>query len=326
MTSSPPTERTSSTRPITPGLGLALVSAAGFGTSGVFAKSLLEAGWSPGGAVTVRIGGAALALALPAAVVMRGRWRVLRRHARMLTVYGLVAVAACQFCYFNAVTRLSVGVALLLEYLAPVLMIGWLWLRHGSRPSRVTVGGTALAVGGLVLVLDVTGSVEVDPIGVAWALAAAVSVVVYFVLSAREPEGLPPLAMASAGMVVAALALLAVGLVGLMPLEVSAQDVVFLDRQVHWAVPASGMVLLSTALAYATGIAATRRLGSRLASFVGLSEVLCAVFAAWLFLGELPLPIQLVGGALIVAGVACIRYDELTREPTPASEVPIDPM
>src|SRR5690606_29024255 len=107
----------------------ALLSAAGFGTSGAFAKSLLEAGWSPGGAVTVRIGGAALVLAVPTALALRGRWRVLRDHAGMLVVYGVVAMAAVQFFYFNAISRLSVAVALLIEYLAPVLVVAWLWLR-----------------------------------------------------------------------------------------------------------------------------------------------------------------------------------------------------
>ena len=159
MTTSTPSQK--GIRPASPGLWLALVSAAGFGTSGAFAKSLLEAGWSPGGAVTVRIGGAALALLVPAAVALRGNWRVLLRHRRMLGVYGLVAVAAVQFAYFNAVTRLSVGVALLLEYLAPVLLIGWAWVRHGERPTRVTIAGAALAIAGLGLVLVVTGSVAV---------------------------------------------------------------------------------------------------------------------------------------------------------------------
>ena len=66
------------------------------------------------------------------------------------------------------------------------------------------------------------------------------------------------------------------------------------------------MVLLgvvTAALAYVTGIAATRRLGARLASFVALSEVLAALVFAWLLLGEVPRGVQLLGGVLVVAGV-----------------------
>lgn len=307
------------------GIWLALFSAASFGTSGSFGKSLLDAGWSPGAAVTARIGGAALIMAVPAAIKSRGRWHLLRRHAGLLAVYGVVAMAGCQLFFFNAVTRLSVGVALLLEYLAPVLIIGWLWMRSGVRPSRLTLIGAAVSIGGLVLVLDVTGAVDVDLVGVAWGLAAALGLVVYFLLSAREPEGLPPFLMASAGMVIATAVLLVVGVLGVMPFDASTEDVEFVGREVSWLVPVVAMVVIATALAYTSGIAAVRALGSRLSSFIGLTEVLFAVLFAWLILGELPRPIQLVGGLLIVAGVSCVRYDELLvsrSDPSPGATLP----
>ncbi len=299
------------------GIWLALVSAATFGTSGAFAKSLMEIGWSPGAAVTARIAGAALVMAVPAAVALRGRWQPLRQNAGLVTAYGLVAIAACQLFYFNAVTRLSVGVALLLEYLGPILVVGWLWLRHGHRPRPMTLLGIALSVAGLLLVLDVTGTAQVDLVGVLWGLAAACCLAVYFVLSARETTGLPPLVMAGAGMAVAAVGLVLAGLVGLMPIVVTTGDVQLGGRELSWVVPVVGLCLLAAALAYATGIAATRRLGSKVASFVGLAEVMFAVLFAWLLLGELPLVIQLVGGVLIVAGVLAVRYDELRGPVTP---------
>ena len=118
------------------GLALAVLSAATFGTSGAFASSLIAAGWSPAAAVVCRIAVAALMLTIPAMVQLRGRWALLRRNAGPVAAYGLFAVAAPQLCYFNAVARIPVGVALLLEYLAVVLVVGWLWLRHGQRPRR----------------------------------------------------------------------------------------------------------------------------------------------------------------------------------------------
>lgn len=125
-----------------PGLGLAVFSAAAFSTSGVFASSLLSAGWTPGAAVTVRLVLAAAALTAPAVLALRGRWRLLARGAGRVTAYGLVAVTGSPLCYFNAVAHLSVGVALLLEYLGSLLVVGWLWLRHGRRPGRLTIAGT----------------------------------------------------------------------------------------------------------------------------------------------------------------------------------------
>ena len=117
------------------GLGLALLSAATFGTSGTFASALIDAGWSPAAAVTIRISIAALVLAVPAVFVLRGRWHVLGRNIGMVAGYGLVAIAGCQVFFFNAVQHLSVGVALLLEYMGIVLVVGWLWLRTGRRPA-----------------------------------------------------------------------------------------------------------------------------------------------------------------------------------------------
>lgn len=302
-----------SATPLASGLWLALISAAAFGSSGSLAKSLLDTGWTPGAAVTVRIAGAALALLVPALIALRGRWYVLRRNAGLVTVYGIVAIAAVQLFFFNAVTTLSVGVALLLEYLGVVLVVLWLWLRHGQRPRPWTLLGIVLSVAGLLLILDVTGGMRVDLAGVLWGLGAAVGLAFYFVLSARETTGLPPLVMATGGMVAASVALAVAGLLGVMPVRAAVTDVQLAGTELPWWVPVLGLCLVAAAVAYATGIAATRRLGSKVAGFVGLTEVMFSVLFAWLLIGELPLPVQLAGGVLIVAGVVAVRYDELRR-------------
>ena len=80
--------------------------------------------------------------------MLRGKWHVLRRNLGMITVYGLVAIAGCQVFYFNAVQHLSVGVALLLEYMGIVLVVGWLWIRSGQPPRRLTIAGSVVAMVG----------------------------------------------------------------------------------------------------------------------------------------------------------------------------------
>lgn len=297
------------------GLGLALLSAATFGTSGVFGSALISAGWSPGAAVATRISIAALILAIPAAIVLRGRWNVLRRNGIMVTVYGLVAIAGCQVAYFNAVQHLSVGVALLLEYMGVILVVGWLWISSGQRPRGLTIAGSVAAVLGLVLILDLTGQATVDLVGVLWGLGAAVGLATFFILSARSESDLPPLAMAGGGMAVGAVALLALGAVGVLPMAANVDDVVFVGQQVSWLVPVIGLSVVAAALAYVVGIMAARRLGSKLSSFIGLTEVLFAVLFAWVLLGELPTAMQLIGGLLILAGVTLVRIDELRVAP-----------
>jgi drug/metabolite transporter (DMT)-like permease len=303
------------------GLLLALLTAAAFGTSGAFARSLIDAGWSPAAAVTARVTIAALVLLVPSIVVLRGRWNVLRRNLSMITFFGLIAVAGCQVAYFNAVQHLSVGVALLLEYMGIVLVVGWLWVRHRQRPRRLTVGGTVVSVLGLALVLDLAGDATVDLVGVIWGLVAAVGLAVFFVVSAKSDPELPPLVMAGGGMAIGAVALLALGAVGMLPMAANTDDVVFAGHDVPWWVPVAGLSLIAAVFAYVVGIMAARALGSKLSSFVGLTEVLFAVLFAWLLLGQLPTVVQLVGGALIVTGVALVRVDELRADDTVAEPV-----
>jgi drug/metabolite transporter (DMT)-like permease len=308
------------------GLGVAVLSAAAFGTSGSFATALIQSGWTPAAAVTTRIAVAAAVLTIPCLVILRGRYLALALAWRNITGYGVVAVAGAQLCYFNAVQRLSVGVALLLEYLGILLVVGWLWLRHGHRPRRLTVVGAGAAIVGLALVLDVTGSHHLDPIGVLWGLGAAVGLAVYFVLSAKADIGLPPIAMAWAGMAVGSVCLAALGFAGALRMHAPRHGVLFLHHRTSWLVPVLGLSLIAAVFAYAVGITAARTLGAKLASFVGLSEVLFAVLFAWLLLGQLPGVIQLVGGVFIVGGVALVHIDELrTTSPTVPSPDPVHP-
>jgi drug/metabolite transporter (DMT)-like permease len=306
-----------------PGLALAVLSAATFGTSGTFASALIDAGWSPAAAVLARVAAAAVILTVPAVIQLRGRWPLLRRSAGKVAAYGLIAVAGCQFFYFNAIARMPIGVALLLEYLAVVLVVGWLWLRHGQRPRRLTVAGGAAAIAGLVLVLNVTGSARISPLGVMWALLAAVGLAAYYLLSAADEEPLPPVVMAWAAMCLGAAALAALGWAGAVPMRATTGDVQFLGHQVSWAVPVLGLALLASVVAYVAGIGAARRLGARLASFVGLAEVLFAILFAWLVLGQLPSAVQFLGGALILGGVALVRAAELRPGPAPAADDPL---
>ena len=303
------------------GLGFALMSAASFGTSGTFGSSLITAGWTPALVILIRISLGALILAVPTWLALRGRWQLLWDGRKIVILYAVLAVACAQVCYFNAVQRLSVGIALMLEYLGIILVVGWMWARHGRKPARLTVAGSVLALVGLALVLDLLGGNKIDPIGVLWGLGAAVGLAAFYLISAQTEDALPPVAMAGVGMGLGAVVLLGFGLIGVLPLGAGAATVQLAGSTVPWWVPVIGLSVIAAALAYAVGIVAARILGATLASFVGLSEVLFAVLFAWLLLNELPHGVQLVGGVLIVAGVAFVRVDELRRDRRPTAEL-----
>ena len=303
------------------GLALALVSAVSFGLSGALAHPLLAAGWSAGSTVLVRVGLGALVVAPFAVHALRGRWSLLRRNAGLVALYGTLAVAGAQFCYFAAISHMQVGPAILIEYTAPAAVVVYLWLRHGQRPGPVTLLGAAVAVLGLVLVLDLLSGADLSVVGVLWALGAMVGAATHFLVSADEGNGLPPMALAGSGLVVAAAVLGLLGLVGLMPLRTAGTDVAYAGVEVAWWVPLVLLGAVTAAVPYTSGIAAARRLGSRVASFVGLGEVVAAVVWAWLLLDQLPAPVQLVGGVLILGGVALVKLGE--RGVTVAEPLPV---
>lgn len=300
------------------GLGLALVSAISFGTAGSFGESLMSAGWTSGAVVTTRIAVAALILTGPALVALRGRWRALRSSAGLIAIYGAVAVAGCQLFFFNAVKRLDVGVALLLEYMGIVLVVLWMWARHRRRPGWLTFSGMAAAVLGLVLVLDPSGGL--DPLGLMWGLLAGTGLAVYYVVSARQDDAVPPLVVAWGGMVVGALVLGLAALVGALPMGAANGDVELFGQQVSWLVPVLGLALVATAVAYSTGVAAARLLGATVASFVGLTEVLFAVLFAALSVGQVPHALQVVGGLVVLVGVTLVKATESRGDAGPAPE------
>jgi len=288
------------------GIVAGLVAALAFATSGPVVKPLLAAGWSPGAAIVVRLTVGALLLAGPALWTLRGRWDALRTDWATVVGLGLLGVAGASTLYFLAVDRLPVAVALLVEYTGPLLLLLWSWVRTRRAPAPATLAGAGLAMGGLVLVLDLTGTLRLDPLGLLFAAGAAVGNAAYFALTAR-PVTLPPVSLAGAAMAVGATVVGLLAAVGVLPVEAPDVRVEVLGTQVHWAVPLLVVAAVPTAFAYGVSAVSVRLLGERLASFLALSEVLLAVLLAWLLLGEQPLVVQGVGAGLVVAGVALVR-------------------
>lgn len=301
------------------GLAFAVLSAFTFGLSGSLASPMLRAGWSAGAIVLIRVGIAALVVLPLGLVALRGRWGAVRRNAGLILAFGAVAVAGAQFCYFSAVQHMQVGPAILIEYTAPAAVVAWMWLRHGQRPGRVTLVGAGLAALGLVLVLDLLSGADLSLAGVLWALAAMVGAATYFIVSADDDNGLPPMALAAGGLIAGAVSIAALGLVGLMPMRTSTASVEYAGQTVAWWVPLVLLGVVTAAIPYTTGIAGIRRLGSRLSSFVALLEVVASVLFAWVLLDQLPMAVQLLGGVLILAGVVCVKLGE---QETAASERP----
>ncbi|MUM18177.1 EamA family transporter [Mycobacterium sp. CBMA271] len=288
------------------GLILAIISAATFGFSGPFAKSLMTTGWSLTAVVIARLATGAVVMIVVACILAPGWFAEARRHAKVVVLYGIIPVAGAQFCYFGAVRHMSVGVAMLLEFLSPILVIAWTWLWTRQRPRAQVLAGAALALAGMLLVLNIFSGSRVETVGVLWGLGAAVCAAYYFIASHRadgKAQGLQPITLTTSGLLVGSIAVAGFGLTGLMPVTFSPQDVHVAGWNAPVYVPILILGIVTTAIAYLTGIAAIARLKPSYASLIGLTEVLCAVIAGWVLLGETIAPIQYIGAAVILAGL-----------------------
>ena len=308
----------------TSGLVIALIAAATFGMSGAFIKPLLEAGWSPAAAVTARalIGGMVLA---PFAVAqLRGNWPALWRSRWRVLAMALIGVAGTQLVYFAALQRIPVGTAILIEYMAPLLLVGFVWATSRRIPKAVVLIGSIVALVGLVLVVSPSARGSFDILGLVFAGLGTMGCAVYYVVAARPSDGLPPVALASSGLIIGGGVLGLLGVIGILPFSATFGVTLLFGLVVSWWVPLAIVGVFATAIAYAASITASELLGSRLASFMGLLEVVAATFYAWVLLGERLSIAQLIGGVLILGGIAFVRSEKTsaTLEPAEFAEAP----
>ncbi|MCM1971759.1 DMT family transporter [Streptomyces sp. NPDC002812] len=283
------------------GLGLALISAIAFGGSGVAAKPLIEAGLDPLHMVWLRVAGAALVLS-PLA------WRhrdLVRRKPLLLAGFGLVAVAGVQAFYFASLSRIPVGVALLLEYLGPALLLGWIRFVQRRPVTRAAAAGAAVAVVGLACVVQIWAGLSLDLLGVLLGLAAACCQAFYFVFADQGSDGddVPdPMGMIAYGMIVGTLVMTVIARPWRIDWQVLGGDAALGDLMVPAPVLLGWVVLIATVFAYLTGVVSVRKLSPQVAGVVACLEAVVATVLAWVLLGEHLSTWQIIGGALVLGG------------------------
>ncbi|WP_307851322.1 EamA family transporter [Nocardiopsis sp. MG754419] len=296
------------------GLAFALASALAFGGSGVFARPLLDAGMDSLHVTWLRVAGAALIL-LPVAV---RHWRLVGRRPLLLLAYGVFPMAGVQALYFAAIARIPVGIALLLEFLGPVLVLLWVRVVRRHRVSPAAVIGVVLAVAGLGLLLEVWAGMRLDAIGVGLALGAAAAQAAFFLLGDAMGEDTDPLAVIAFGALIATVLLGALARPWTLPWDLLGGPLPLGGVALPgWAL-ALWLALVCTALAYFTGVSAIKRLSPQVAGGVAYLEVVTAIVLAWILLGEALNPMQLLGAVVIVTG-AFITQTAVPSAPTTTS-------
>lgn len=305
------------------GLGFAAFSAVTFGGSGPFAKALIEAGFTPQQAAWLRILGAAAVL-VPLVLVFRGRagLRAARASWKALVLYGLTGIAGCQTLFFIAASRLPVGVALMLEFSGPVLVV--LWLKFGAKAAvpRSAAIGVSIAVVGLATVAEIWSGLRIDAIGLLAGLGAAACQATYFILIDRLTGAADPLVMTAAGSVVGAVVLTLIAAPWGTPWHVLVDTIAIGHRHAPGWVMAAWLIVVSTVVAYLAGAAAVQRLSAPIAGAVAYLEVVAACVFALVLLGEMLRTNQIIGGAIVLAG-AFVAQSSVGKVASP--EIPEPP-
>ena len=290
-----------------PLLGVAMVVASGalFAVNGTVSKLVLRSGFDAPQLTLLRAAGAFVGLLVLSLVLRPGarRLRVQKNELPLLIVYGVCGFFFVPMLYFVAISRMPVGIALLFEYTAPLLVA--LWARFGQRQQvRPRLwGGLALSLAGLACVAEIWGDLRLDSLGVAAGFGAAVLLASYYVLGARGVEQRDTLSLTTYAFGAAAVAGLLIraftaGTGGWEPLATSQNGVPV------WLL-CGYVVILGSIAPYLLVAASLRHLPATSAAIIGLIEPVLAAAVAWVTLGagEALNTAQLAGGLLVLVGV-----------------------
>lgn len=302
----PAPERPDHARPL---LGYALVATAAtlFAVNGTVSKVILVSGLSSERLSEIRSTGALLGLALGLAILRPIALRVRARELPFLAVFGVFGLAFVQWFYFVAIHRLAIGVALLIQYLAPLVVA--LWARFVYRESvrqRIWVA-LALALGGLTLIVQVWEGASLSGLGLAASLAAALTYALYVLLAERGVQHRDPVSLTCYGFLFASVWWAVVQPwwsfpAGRVSAVVSLQGNLEGSHLPVWALAVS-MVVLGTIVPFVLVVTALRHITATSAGIVAMLEPVVAIAVAWLWLGEALDAAQLAGGTVVVAAI-----------------------
>jgi len=290
------------------GYSMAVAGATLFAVNGTVSKVILRAGLAPGQLTEFRSTVAFVVLLV--GVVAAGQWkrmRARRSELALLAVFGAAGFTFVQWCYFIALVRLPVGVALIIEYLAPVLVTLYarLVLKEQVR-ARMWVG-LVLALAGLSIIAQVWSGSAPNPVGLLAGLGAAVSLSIYYLagqhmLKTRDSISLTTWGFGFSAVVCAVLAPWWDFPFGV--LSHAATLTAFHDSITTpvWVLGIE-LALLGTVGPFLLVVGCLRHLRASQAGIVGMTEPVLAAVVAFFVLGESLSPVQLIGGAIVLTAV-----------------------
>ncbi|QTE29448.1 EamA family transporter [Pengzhenrongella sicca] len=294
-------------RPASLGVLAVAVASLLFAVNGTVAKLAMQAGLSPTRLVELRSVGSAVILMTVALVVLRGRMRLRRHELAVMAVLGIVGMALVQWCYLVAISRLPVGLALLIEYTAPLLVALWVRFVRGEAVRPRVWWALLACLGGLTLVAQVRPGIVLDAVGLAAAGGAAICLATYYLLGERLVANRDPVSTQAWSLAFAGIFWLVLQPAWTFDAAILGDDVA-LPGALAGSAPlwllVAWIVVLGTVVPYTLVLAGLTVIGAARTGLIGMIEPVAAAAAAWLVLGETMSGVQLVGAAVVLAGVA----------------------
>jgi drug/metabolite transporter (DMT)-like permease len=292
-----------------PLLGYAMVMTAAtlWAVNGAVSKVILTSELSSERLAETRSTGAFVLLALALAFARPESLRLRRREVPYLVLFGAGGLALVQWFYFLAIHRLAIGIALLIEYLAPVLVALWArFVLHQPVRRRIWAALT-LAVVGLALVVEIWSGLSLDTVGVGAALAGACSYALYLLLAEHGVGERDPISLVCFGFLFASIVWACAQPWWTFPGRVIGQDVSLHGRLASLHLPVwslmAWMIVLGTIVPFGLLVAALRHIPATRAAIVAMLEPVVATIVAYAWLDESLTGVQLLGGAVVLAAI-----------------------
>jgi drug/metabolite transporter (DMT)-like permease len=293
-----------------PALGYAMVAVAAtlFAVNGTVSKVILGSGIDSQQLTEVRCAGALIGLTLIAAATRPASLRIRRNELLLLVALGVGGLALVQWSYFFAIHRVEIGIALVIQFVGPILVALWARFAYGEHVRRRIWVALALALTGLVLMVEIWRAHRPNAAGLAAAALAAVTYAAYILLAERGVRRRDPISLSAWGFLFATIFWSLLAPWWKFPGGRVGDDVSLFGNLASSHVPVWAlmlwMVVLGTILPFALVAAALRHISATRAGITAMLEPVLAIVVAWAWLGESLNLTQLSGVAATLAGIS----------------------
>ena len=287
---------------------MVLTAAGLWAVNGVISKVIIESGGVPAQRLTeVRTTGAFLLLATTLALARPETLRVRRAELPILLIFGVLGLALVQWLYFEAISRLDIGVALLIQYIAPVLVALWARFAYREPVRRRIWAALALSILGIALLVELWHGLTLDGLGVAAALGSATTFAVYVLSAERAVTRRDPVSLVCYGFLLASIFWAVVQPWSSFPAELVDDSISLLGRLDHLSLPVwllmTWMVVLGTIVPFALLAASLQHIPASRAAITAMFEPVAATAVAFAWLGEALTEFQLIGAVVVLAAI-----------------------